>query len=89
MVYFLMPPHAWTINKSQYNNVMSYVGNVRIQTNNGSMSWTLTTNNCTDFAVGAARQIGISVPDVTTNTYGITYSDPNKLADWLDNLPRQ
>ncbi|MEW5759120.1 MAG: hypothetical protein AB1755_06645, partial [Candidatus Omnitrophota bacterium] len=69
--------HFWDITKRQYNQVITYMN--KFQADN--KVWSLSVN-CTDFAVGAARSIGINVPDITTNGY----SDPAKLGKWLDSL---
>lgn len=65
---------TWAINETQYANLMSYTANFEASQN----TWSLSVN-CTDFTVGAARSIGINVPNVKT----AGYEDPNKLAAWI------
>lgn len=39
------------------------------------------TTNCADWALGAARYMGITVPD---NLRTATYTDPGKIQKWID-----
>jgi RHS repeat-associated protein len=68
---------TWSINETQYNKLMLYIENFELT----QKTWSLSVN-CTDFPVGAAREIGINVPNVRTGPF----EDPNRLANWLDSL---
>ncbi len=76
---------TYVLSKGQYGNVVQYINNVATQTSAGNMHWTLSVD-CVDFVSGAARAASIPVPSTTTTTLGVfSYSDPNKLEDWLVN----
>lgn len=65
--------HTWDINIVQANALGEYVSQ-------GPGTFALTVN-CADWALGGARYIGISHP---SNLRTFTYTDPAKVANWLD-----
>ena len=65
----------WSLSQSQYNNLISYIN--KFESTNPY--WSLSVN-CTDFATGAARSVGIHIPSVNTGPF----QDPNRLGNWLN-----
>jgi len=70
--------HTWTITQAQFDSATAYIQGYE------NTQWSLCVN-CTTFVIGVLQAAGVSVPDGLT-TYG--FPDPNKLADWLDSLPK-
>ncbi len=75
--------HTWNISKRQYEGLI----NLAIQY--ASKPFCGISNNCADFVVKAAKIAGVNIPRSGFKGPGVPVTNPNLIADWLDQLNNQ